>query len=365
VTRKLDPRLSDAFASDPPRPPLEAALPADVFVGPGPPEERRRRPAVAVPPGAPPEVAPATPQRTSRRRRATDDELLPRGAIIDKYCIEHMLGRGGFAVVYRATHLLLGTPVAIKLIRPRALARQPGLAALLCQEARFAARINHPNVVRVHDVTHNDRITYVVMEYIDGRSLAEIIRLSGPLPPAEVVRVGLGVTTGLRVGLGQGLIHRDIKPANILLPHQGEVKIVDLGLALGAGPGDDAQEESPAGQSLVVGTYGYMSPEQAADARKVDFRSDIYSLGVTLYEAATGSLPFPARDPARWLQLQRNEVVPPPQSRRPDLPPRFCALLLSMLARQPDQRPASYEALETALRHALDAADESNARGSL
>jgi eukaryotic-like serine/threonine-protein kinase len=347
--RKLDPRLADAFASEAPRAPLEAALPADVFLGPGPPEDRRRR--------APPDLGKpgAVPSRGTRRRRASDDELLPRGAIIDKYCIEHVLGRGGFAVVYRANHLLLGTPVAIKLIRPRALARQPGLAGLLCQEARFAARINHPNVVRVHDVTHNERITYVVMEYIDGRSLAEVIRLSGPLPPAEVVRVGLGVAAGLRVGLAQGLIHRDIKPANILLPHQGEVKIVDLGLALGSAPGDEVQDETPAGQSVVVGTYGYMSPEQATDARKVDFRSDIYGLGATLYEAATGTLPFPARDPARWLQLQRQEVVPPPQSRRPGLPGPLCALLTAMLARQPEERPGSYEALETALRHALDA----------
>jgi serine/threonine-protein kinase len=193
------------------------------------------------------------------------------------------------------------------------------------------------------------------MEYIDGRSLAEIIRLSGPLPAPEVVRVGLGVAAGLRVGLAQGLIHRDIKPANILLPHQGDVKIVDLGLALGNGPGDDPQDETPTGQSLVVGTYGYMSPEQAADARKVDFRSDIYALGATLYEAATGSLPFSPRDPNRWLQMQRQEVVPPPQTRRPDLPPALCTLLLEMLALRPDERPGSYEALETALRHALDA----------
>jgi serine/threonine protein kinase len=352
--RKLDPRLSDAFASEAPRPPLDATLPADVFSGPGPPEDRRKRP--------PPELGKpgAAPTRGSRRRRSSDDELLPRGAIIDKYCIEHVLGRGGFAVVYRANHLLLGTPVAIKLIRPRALARQPGLAGLLCQEARFAARINHPNVVRVHDVTHNERITYVVMEYIDGRSLAEIIRLQGPLPPTEVVRVGLGVAAGLRVGLAQGLIHRDIKPANILLPHQGEVKIVDLGLALGSAPGDEAQDETPAGQSLVVGTYGYMSPEQATDARKVDFRSDVYGLGATLYEAATGSLPFPARDPARWLQLQRQEAVPPPQSRRPGLPPALCALLVAMLALRPEDRPGSYEALETALRHALDATPAAN-----
>ncbi len=347
--RKLDPRLSDAFAAEAPRPPLEAALPAEVFLGPGPPEERRRK--AAEPADAARNSAPV---RASRRRRSSDEELLPRGAIIDKYCIEHVLGRGGFAVVYRATHLLLGTPVAIKLIRPRALARQPGLAALLCQEARFAARINHPNVVRVHDVTHNERITYVVMEYIDGRSLAEIIRLSGPLPAAEVVRVGLGVAAGLRVGLGQGLIHRDIKPANILLPHQGEVKIVDLGLALGSAPGDELPDETPASQALVVGTYGYMSPEQAADARKVDFRSDMYALGATLYEAATGSLPFPVRDPARWLQMQRQEVVAPPRSRVPALPSRLSALILSLLERQPEARPGSYEALETSLRNALE-----------
>jgi eukaryotic-like serine/threonine-protein kinase len=353
MRKLLDPRLTDAFAHEAPRPPLEAALPAEVFVGPGPPEDRRRRPSVTS--ASVEGTRASAPARINRRRRSTDEELLPRGAIIDKYCIEHMLGRGGFAVVYRATHLLLDTPVAIKLIRPRALARQPGLAALLCQEARFAARINHPNVVRVHDVTHNDRITYVVMEYIDGRSLAEIIRLSGPLPPAEVVRVGLGVAAGLRVGLAQGLIHRDIKPANILLPHQGEVKIVDLGLALGDAPGDETQDETPASQSLVVGTYGYMSPEQAADARKVDFRSDIYGLGATLYEAATGSLPFPARDPGRWLQLQRQGAVPPPQTRRPSLPPALCSLLMSMLAYKPEDRPGSYEALETALRRALDA----------
>src|SRR4030095_2151091 len=101
--------------------------------------------------------------------------------------------------VYVPAHLVLATGVASKRLRPRALARQPGLAELLCQEARFAARINHPNVVRVHDVTHNDRITYVVMEYIDGRSLAETIKNEGPMPAATVLRVGLAVAAGLQV----------------------------------------------------------------------------------------------------------------------------------------------------------------------
>jgi serine/threonine protein kinase len=265
-----------------------------------------------------------------------------------------VLGRGGFAVVYRATHLLLGSQVAIKLLRPRVLARQPGLAALLCQEARFAARINHPNVVRVHDVTHTDRITYVVMEYIDGRSLAEIVHQSGPLLSAEVVRVGLGVAAGLRVGLAQGLIHRDIKPANILLASDGAVKIVDLGLAHASVPGEEVVERT-SGRAAVVGTHGYMSPEQALDPERIDFRSDIYALGVTLYEAATGSLPFPATDPARCQELHRTQPVPPPEQRAPRLAPALSALLLWMLAKRAEDRPSSYQVLETALRSALDA----------
>jgi serine/threonine protein kinase len=343
----LDPQLQAAFLDEQAQVPLDPALPAEVFATPG--SGRPLRPSgrsVAGPAAA----APAAGSR--RRRRTGDDELLPRGTIVDKYCLDRVLGRGGFAVVYRATHLLLGTEVAIKLLRPRALARQPGLAELLCQEARFAARINHPNVVRVHDVTHNDRITYVVMEYIEGRSLAETIKAEGALPAATVLRVGLAVAAGLEVGLASGLIHRDIKPANILLPRGGEAKIVDLGLALGSGPGDEAPSEG--GRATVVGTYGYMSPEQAADARRVDLRSDIYALGATLYEAATGTLPFPARDPAHWLQLVRHEPVPPPQIRRPGLPEPLCALLLAMLARRPEDRPGSYQVLQDALSQALE-----------
>jgi serine/threonine protein kinase len=375
VPMKIDPQLQAAFLDEPALSPLEPALPASAFATP-PPVAITPRPAAAATTtaaaGAVPAAAAAA-APAARRRRSGDDELLPRGSIIDKYCLDRVLGRGGFAVVYRATHLLLGTEVAIKLLRPRALARQPGLAALLCQEARFAARINHPNVVRVHDVTHNERITYVVMEYIDGRSLAETIRAEGALPAAEVLRLGLAVTAGLRVGLASGLIHRDIKPANILLPRQpgpgpgaraAEAKIVDLGLALGSGPGDQAPADTAGDRAMVVGTYGYMSPEQAADARKVDFRSDIYALGATLYEAATGSLPFPARDAAQWLHLVRHEPVPPPEGRLPGLPRPLGALLVAMLARRPEERPASYEALQAALQQALEALGPEAARPS-
>jgi serine/threonine protein kinase len=358
----MDPSLAGAgaFADEPMEAPLDGALPPEVFlVAPAHGHTSRMVPgaegdAEALASGRAEPEARAPGRRRGRRRAERDDEVLPRGAIIDKYCIDRVLGRGGFAVVYRATHLLLGSPVAIKLLRPRVLARQPGLAALLCQEARFAARINHPNVVRVHDVTHTDRITYVVMEYIDGHSLAETIQTAGRLSPEEVVRVGLGVAAGLRVGLAQGLIHRDIKPANILIASDGAVKIVDLGLAHVHVPGEGGPG-LPAGRPAVLGTFGYMSPEQALDPHRVDCRSDIYALGVTLYEAATGSLPFPARDPARCLAMHRSEPVPLPESRVPGFPSGLSALLQWMLAKRPEERPATYEILETALRTALDA----------
>src|SRR5256714_10888815 len=206
----LSPRLegAGAFCDEPVLAPLDPGLPPEVFLASliEPSADRSRRSSARGRPHRPTEASP-----TRRRRRSRDDELLARGTIIDKYCIDRVLGRGGFAVVYRATHLLLGSAVAIKLVRPRVLARQPGLSALLCQEARFAARTNHPNVVRGHDVTHTDRITYVVMEYIEGRSLAETIQHRGPLAAGGVVRVGLAVAAGAGGGPGQGPLHPDIQ----------------------------------------------------------------------------------------------------------------------------------------------------------
>jgi serine/threonine protein kinase len=331
-----------------PRDAAPALLPASLFLAAPASVSRAPEPSAGASASLPAATSGTAPSPT-RPRRGRTDETLPHGAIIDKYRIDRLLGRGGFASVYRATHLLLKNQVAIKLLRPSALARHPQLAKLLCDEARYAARIDHPNVVRVYDVTHTPGISYIVMEYIDGRSLAETITRAGQLPPARVIEVGRGIVAGLEVALSAGLIHRDIKPANVLLGRRGEIKIVDLGLVRPT-DGDDGDEPAqPSGRRATIGTYGYMAPEQATDPERIDFRADIYSLGATLYEAAVGAPPFPLRDPATCLEMHASAPVPPPDERAPGFPPALSTLLLRMLAKRPDDRFPSYGALVEAL----------------
>jgi len=313
VTRdSLAPELPAVFAPAPAE--LAAELPHEAF--------------------APRRAEPTQAPRSAPRRRAPSTgglATLRPGTIIDKYRIEELLGVGGFAAVYRATHLLLHSTVALKLLRPDVVARRPSMAVQLLQEARFAARIEHRNVVRVFDVTHTAAITYIVMEFIRGPSLGRVIADGGALPVGRVARIGLDTIDGLQAGLAQGLIHRDIKPPNILLDDTGVARIVDLGLA---NPIHD-RDEGPLRDSTLIGTRGYMSPEQIADPRGVDFRSDIYSLGVTLREAATGELSPPIR---------RRDV-----RAAPIVPAALAAIVDWMVAEAPHDRPSSYRELRDAL----------------
>ncbi len=274
------------------------------------------------------------------------------GSIIDKYRIEELLGSGGFAVVYRATHLLMRTQVAIKLLQPWVLRRRPHLVEQLCEEARFTSLITHPNVVRVFDVTKGDPHTYIVMEFIDGISLYRAIERQ-PLRPLNVLRLGMHVCAGLHAGLAQGLIHRDVKPGNILITNAGRAKLVDFGLARRS-----EMEPTPVRPGLppedVAGTPAYMAPEQATDPAKADFRADIYSLGATLFHAALGVAPFTDADPLRLVYAQIHRMPPDPRHFIATFPAPLAELLLRMLAKQPDQRPGSYEHLAAELRGVYD-----------
>jgi serine/threonine protein kinase len=285
-------------------------------------------------------------------RASAPDPLPEIGTIVDKYRIDQLLGRGGFAVVYRATHLMLEMPVAIKLLRPSVVTKRPAAIKLLLNEARFAARISHPNVVRVFDVTSTNEIAYIVMEYIEGPSLGALISKRAPLPSAMVARIGVEVARGLSAGLDEGLIHRDIKPANIIIGKSGEAKVVDLGLARSR----DVSLGDEAGAALrgsYVGTHGYMAPEQVIKPESVDFRADVYSLGASLYHAAVGRPPFPVKDAAACVAMHRDSPVPNPEELEPSVSPELSRIILWMLEKAPERRPRSYAELGDALTRLL------------
>ncbi len=335
--------------------PLPETLPDAVFShGGGEPANRDPASTADLTALRPPSTGYAPSTAREHRRAATalgeDDDGMPRlGSVVDKYRIEAELGTGGFATVYRATHLLMRSAVALKVLHPWVIERRPHLVEQLCEEARFTALIDHPNVVRVHDVTSGGRFTYIVMEFIDGPSLGKVIERQ-PLRPKEALKLGMHVCAGLQAGVEQGLVHRDIKPGNILLTQQGKAKIVDFGLAKNFRVDRDATTMGNVLQGEVAGTPAYMAPEQATNFAGADFRADIYSLGATLFHAAVGVRPFEETDPLRLVYAHIHRPPPRPQQFQPGFPERFGDLLLRMLAKRPEDRPQTYEALEQEMR---------------
>ncbi len=278
-----------------------------------------------------------------RRIRRQETDLPDEGTIIDKYRLERVLGIGGFGVVYRARHIALDTVVAMKLMRPSVARAKPGLPRLLREEARFAAKIDHEHVVRVYDVTTAEDLTYIIMEFIDGPDLSVMIKRRGALPPKMVLRVLRHVAMGLEAGLAKNLIHRDVKPSNILLTRAGQTKLADFGLARSSSAAE------PSGARGVVGTVGYMSPEQLDLPTEVDFRTDIYSLGITAYQALTGQLPFPNDDPEACADAHRFATPVPVNRLLPTVAANVSALVMWMMARRRDDRPRTYQDLIRAL----------------
>lgn len=255
------------------------------------------------------------------------------GRTIGKYRVTRLLGTGAFSWVYEAVDLDLEIPVGLKILRPE-FAGQDLAEERFRREAATAARLRHPNIVTVRDVGVVDGAAFVAMD-LHPLTLGRRLALAGRLPETECVRLGIGIAAALAVGHASGVIHRDIKPDNIPLDGDGEAIVADFGLARALASGVSASSTHQ-----VQGTPHYYSPEQAR-GQEIDGRSDLYALGVTLYRAATGRLPFEADD---WYAVARQhiEALPiAPHTIVDDLTPEFEATVLRLLAKEPQDRFAN------------------------
>jgi eukaryotic-like serine/threonine-protein kinase len=266
-----------------------------------------------------------------------------RRTLAGRYRLEEVIGRGGMSTVYRATDLSLDREVAVKVALDPMAEENPVYVARFKREARAAAALNHPGVVTVFDAGTDGATRYIVMEYVDGQNLSEVLREEGPLEPARAARIAAQIADTLAAAHAAGIVHRDIKPANVMLVRGGargsgedaaddRVKVLDFGIAR------TADGVSLTQTSSVLGTAPYMAPEQAMGT-PADARSDIYSLGCVLYEMLTGKPPFMADVPAAVLH-QHVRVAPKPAAQlNPSIPPALDALVLQMLAKAPGDRP--------------------------
>jgi eukaryotic-like serine/threonine-protein kinase len=253
-----------------------------------------------------------------------------------RYRLEHELGRGGMGVVFRAEHVVLKKPVAIKVLHP-GLATDPELAALFVLEAQAACRARHPGIVDVTDFGRfADGRAYIVMELVDGRTLAELLG-NGPLTQARVIAIARRIASALRAAADAGVVHRDLKPANIFVLEDDRIKIGDFGVAciLEAGRESDRQ---------VVGTASYMAPEQARGLA-VDTRADLYALGCVMFEMLAGHLPYRGASITEVLEHHVVSPIPPIESPYGPVAPELVRVVHRAMAKQPDDRYQTAEEL--------------------
>lgn len=251
--------------------------------------------------------------------------------LADRYELVELLARGGMSEVFLAQDRRLSRPVAVKVLAAE-LSRDATFVDRFRHEAQAAANLNHPNIVSVYDWGQDGDTSYIVMEYIDGRSVRDLIKARGRLDDTQVAGIGGEIAAALSSAHAAGVIHRDVKPANVLISSQGQVKVTDFGIALS---GNSPNELTKAGS--VMGTATYFSPEQA-QGFDVDARSDLYSLGIVLYEMATGAPPFAGDNAVAVAYQQVQEPVPPPSTRNPAIAPALEAIILTALAKDPNAR---------------------------
>jgi serine/threonine protein kinase len=257
--------------------------------------------------------------------------------IAGRYRLDTLLGRGGMSEVWCATDLELGRRVALKLLAPHE------DNARFEREARAVAALAHPNVTQLYDYGESDDRPFMVLEYLPGGSLEDLLREHGALPDGDTLRIGGEIAAGLAHAHARGVVHRDLKPSNVLFDDEGRAKLADFGIArMAAGEGTLTEA------GTVLGTAAYISPEQAS-GQPATAASDVYSFGVLLFRMLTGRLPFDSDDPLTLVIRHRDEPAPLVNDLRPDAPPLLAATADAALAKDPAARPPDGAALVDAL----------------
>ncbi|HKS28777.1 MAG TPA: protein kinase [Pyrinomonadaceae bacterium] len=279
------------------------------------------------------------------------DELVGQ-MLTERYRIDERISEGGMGTVYRATHVLMDKRVAIKVLHP-SLAADDKIVARFSREARAASRISHPHALNVTDFGESESgVVFLVMEFLDGRTLKDVIQSEGPMPLARAVEIIKQVAGALDAAHAEGVVHRDLKSDNIMLMEAAGgtdwAKVLDFGIAkIKENTGNtDPGLTAP---NLIIGTPQYMSPEQCSQASAIDARSDIYSLGVIIYEMLTGHVPFAGESPTAIMMKHLQEPPPSVMEERDDLPPQVGMVITSALAKRPEDRFQSAGELSEAL----------------
>ncbi len=289
----------------------------------------------------------ATDLGVEAERRALDSFELPgEGDTIDgRYVIERVIGRGASGIVYEASHRLIGKRIAVKVLHPQ-MSTSPVAVQRLFREARISASLRHPNVVEVFDAGRDGDLYYLTMELLDGEPMSDFLA-RGPHPPEEIVRIFLAIMDGVAAVHGAGVVHRDLKPDNVfLVPGDGGLipKVLDFGVSKLYEP--DRQQITALG--MTMGTPYYMAPEQVTDSRSVDVRADVYSLGVMLYEALCGEVPY-LGDTLLEIFTRALEGRPVPLRERVRVPPSLEALVARAMCAERDPRYSDVRAMRAAL----------------